>query len=562
MFPGIGSGVKIAPWLAACALLVLPFSATAQAADSDCRIYLQGATFVGPAADLARLIDIQDTTSHASFVMRRIGRGYTGNACAAPAFVSNLARRIAGPAPTTGIQLLAPELLVVGNSAYPRDWNDGVLWAGRGVNAALTAGVRLKWKFVSAAVAPVATWQSNADFDIVSGTDTARSEFVYPWANGIDAPQRFGTGSFSRVDPGQSYVRIDVRGFGAGMSNENIRWGPSRRNPLILSGTAAGFPHAFIETGRPVDVWIGDLEFQLFWGRLDESEFFDSEPDNDHRMLAGFLVALQPRLLDGLTIGGSRVQSLTWWPELTLSDVVLGPYQGVSENPGGRSGDNQLIAMFFRWATAPAGIEVYGEWAREDHWQEWIGLLRNLDASQAWTLGLQKLVRRGDDALRLSAEVTHLSDALPIKFASRNGAVNFYTHSTVTQGHTHRGQLLGAPIGTGAESLFVGGDYFWTGGRTGLSIERVRYDDDSYNMVFAPAFGARARDTEISVRAGHLAAFGSLSIDGTIGWSRRYNRNFLGLTEIRESGADEYRRDHNWSLRLGARWTLQGPLSR
>jgi hypothetical protein len=543
---------------AACALSLAPAAALGQAPqDSTCRVYLQGNDFVGPAADLARLIDLSDTTSHASFSIQRAAAAHTGDACRAPASIARLARLLGAAPPTDGVRLLAPELLLVGNSAYPRDWNDGVLWAGRGMNAALTAGAQFRWGPLSAAIAPVAAWQSNADFDTRLRPDTARSQFANAWSGNIDAPQRFGTGAFTLIDPGQSHARIDARGFGAGISTENIRWGPARRNPLVLSGTSAGFTHVFVETGRPVDIWIGDLEFQLFWGRLDESEYFDNEPDNNHRLLAGLLVALQPAPLDGLTVGAGRMQAITWWPELSFGDLVLGPYRGVAENPGGRTGDNQLITAFFRWATAPAGIEAYGEWAREDHWDGWTGLLRNLDASHAWTLGLQKVTRRGDDALRLSAEVTHLSDALPIRFAARSGAVRFYTHSSVVQGHTHRGQLLGAPIGTGAEALFFGADYFWHGGRTGLSIERVRYDDDVYNEQFASYFGAGARDTEVSLRAGHLAGFGAFSLDATAGWSLRYNRNLLGLSEIRQTGSGEYRRDHNWSLRLGARWTPQ-----
>ncbi|MGH7446140.1 MAG: hypothetical protein ACRELT_01175, partial [Longimicrobiales bacterium] len=306
MLPGIIPRVsrRATAFAGACLLFVsIPAPADGQAADSTCAIHLQGADFVGAAADLSRVLDLQDTASHASFVMLRAGRGHSANACAAPAAVARLARHLGTQPPAGGVRLLPAELRVIGNSAYPRDWNDGMLWSGRGMNAAITAGAQFRWGPLSAAIAPVAAWQSNAEFDLRLNMDTAQSEFASALWPGIDLPQRFGTGSVTRVDAGQSFARIDIRGFGAGFSNENIRWGPSRRNPLLLSGTAAGFAHAFIETGRPVDVWIGDLEFQLFWGRLEESEYFDSDPDNDHRMLAGLLVALQPRILDGLTIG-------------------------------------------------------------------------------------------------------------------------------------------------------------------------------------------------------------------------------------------------------------------
>ncbi|HEX2166200.1 MAG TPA: hypothetical protein VHG09_03080, partial [Longimicrobiales bacterium] len=325
---------------AAATALAASVPAAAQVADTTCRTYLQGPRFVGAAADLARLVDLQDSTSHASFVLRRSGRGYSGNACAAPAAVGDLARHLGTAAPDNGVRLLAPELLVVGNSAYPRDWNDGVLWGGRGLNTVITVGAEVAWSVFSAAVAPAFAWQSNREFDIQPNPDTARSEFAYRWRAGIDAPQRFGAESFTRFDPGQSFARVDVRGFGAGVSTENIQWGPMRRNPILLSGTAGGFTHAFIETQRPVDIWIGDLEFQAFWGQLEESDYFDDEPDNDRRMLAGLLVALQPRVLDGLTIGGGRLQAMTWWPELSTIDLALKPYRGIGENPRGRGGDN------------------------------------------------------------------------------------------------------------------------------------------------------------------------------------------------------------------------------
>src|SRR5690606_17182214 len=115
-----------------------------------------------------------------------------------------------------GLRLLPAELRLVGNSAYPRDWNDGALWAGRGMNAALTAGAAFRWGPLSAAVAPVASWQSNEDFDRRIIASPSRSEFGSFLSSGIDLPQRFGTGSFTRIDPGQSYARLDVRGFGAG----------------------------------------------------------------------------------------------------------------------------------------------------------------------------------------------------------------------------------------------------------------------------------------------------------------------------------------------------------
>jgi hypothetical protein len=537
------------------ALATITAAATeAQTADSACHVLLRGADFVGLPVDLARLLDLTDSASHESFMLRRIGRHYRSAACRAPAAVHALASRLGAPPRHARARLLPVDLLAVGNSAYARDWNDGALWSGRGLNASVTAGVEFHWGPLRAALAPVLTWQQNSEYEIQAPDDRAPSPFAHPlFSYMIDAPQRFGTESFAQAGIGQSFARVELAGFTVGISNQNLTWGPARRNPLLLSGTGPGFPHVFLETARAVDVWVGGLELQLFWGRLEESDYFDADPDNDHRALAGALLMLQPYVLEGLYIGGGRLHAQTWWPDTRIEDVLLAPYRRIRQNVFGRAGDNQLISLFFRWATAPQGLEVYGEWAREDHWGSdwpWTELLRNLDASQAYSLGLQKVVRRGDRALRIAAEISHLADALPI--LTTRGFVPYYTNTAVTQGHTHRGQLLGAPIGTGAESQFVGADYFWREGRTSVSLERTRYEDDAYNAFFAPTFGAHARDTELSLRAGHVRAFGAVTVDAEFGWSLRYNRSFLGLDTLAAGG--RYRRDDNWSARVGARW--------
>jgi hypothetical protein len=538
---------------AAAALVSMTAAAEAQTADTVCHVTLRGADFVGPPVDLARLIDITDSMSHESFMLRRIGRTYRSAACRAPAAVATLASRIETPLLPGRVQLLPVDMLAVTNSAYPRDWNDGALWAGRGANASLTTGVEFHWGAFHAALAPVFTWQQNDDYEIHDPGTGAFSRYVHPFFGYmIDAPQRFGSESFARADIGQSFARIEIAGFTAGLSNENLTWGPARRNPLLLSGTAPGFPHVFLESARAVDIGFAGLEFQVFYGRLEESEYFDTNPENDHPLLAGLLAVLQPYVFEGLSIGGGRLYSRTWWPGTSVGDLLLDPYRDVRGNVLGPYGDNQLLSFFFRWATAPQGIEVYGEWAREDHWTDWVGLLKSLDASQGYTLGFQKIVRRGDNALRIAAELSHLADARPIRMVER-GVLPFYTNTSVIQGHTHRGQLLGAPIGTGAEAQQLAIDYFWRCGRTGFSVERTRYEEDAYNVFYAPVYGAEARDAELSLRAGHVTTFHALSVDAELGWSRRYNRGFLGLDNLAD--VRRYSRTNNWSVRLGARWT-------
>ncbi|HSK20599.1 MAG TPA: hypothetical protein VK912_15705 [Longimicrobiales bacterium] len=541
--------------LAALAFAAATSSGSAQAVTSDvCAVGLSGADFTGPSADVARVLDLLQPDSRRSFLLRRISDRYDFDACRAPDAVATLAQRLSlRPIPVAGAALLPADAHILYNGSYPRDWNDGSMRGSAGLSTSVTAGAAIRWRSLEAAVAPVLTWHSNAAFTILPFPDPAtHSRFAHPWhGRFIDLPQRFGDDADGDIDAGQSYIRINTAGVRAGISNENIAWGPARRNALLLSGTAPGFAHAFIESARAHDVSIGDAEFQLFWGRLEESEYFDYDPDNDRRALAGAAATLRPAGLEGLYLGAGHLHMQTWAPGTSAGDLLLGPYAGIDADSAGLPRDLRLFTLFMRWASAPAGLEVYGEWARQDSWKHWVRLLNPVEAAQAYTIGLQKVVRRGATAIRVSAELSHLSDALTHPDFGR-GLNTYYVSPHVTQGHTHRGQLLGAPIGPGSESQFIGTDVFWRHGRTSVSVERVRYDDDAYYAVWAQNHGPHGHDTEMSFRAAHLLALPRFSIDAEIGYSFRYSRSLLGLYHFNYADYP-YRRDENIALRLTGR---------
>ncbi|MBR9991060.1 MAG: hypothetical protein KFH98_14960 [Gemmatimonadetes bacterium] len=522
--------------------------------ERSCDVRLSGADFVGASADLARMMDLHLPASRRSFLMRRISDRVEFDACTAPARATDVARSLSLPTlPVAGAAPLPADVKVLYHGSYPRDWNDGALRGSVGLSTKLTAGAALRWRSLEAAIAPVVTWHSNAAVTIIPFPDPRTySRYIHPWhGRFIDLPQRFGDRSGGTVDAGQSYLRVNIAGVRAGLSHENLAWGPARRNPLLLSGTAPGFAHVFIESARPHDVWLGDAEFQLFRGRLEESDYFDYDPANDQRALAGVMATLRPRGLEGLYLGAGHLHMQTWYAGTSARDLILGPYAGIDPDSVGLPRDLRLFTLFMRWALAPAGMEVYGEWARQDSWEQWVHLLNPLDAAQAYTLGLQKVSRRGDTAIRFSAEVSHLSDALSHPDLGR-GLNTYYVSPHVPQGHTHRGQVLGAPIGPGSESQFIGADVFWRHGMSSVSVERVRYDDDAYYAVWGQVHLPHGYDTEMSFRAAHLYAMPLFSLEAEFGYSFRYSRSLLGLHHSNHPGFP-YRRDDNVALRIGGR---------
>jgi hypothetical protein len=509
----------------------------------------------GSRIDLGRLAQLDRAgAAPQALLIRRASTRVLLPECTGSA-LRQLAAEVALTGSRDGFSLAPFQLELVNNSGYPTPRNDGTLWAGVGLSALVTAGLEMRAGPVTVAAAPHVAYHGNAGFVTAAHERPGMHPLADPWTYGIDLPQRFGSDPFWSANAGGSYARLDVRSAGIGVSNENLWWGAGRHNSIILGSAAPGFPHLFLETNRPVDIWIGNAEGQLLWGMLQESDYFDNEPDNDRRVMAGVALTFQPRGADGLFLGGARIKHRNYPPGgLSLGEILLSPYRGVRENPEGfEAGDNQLISLFFRWAVPAGGVEVYGEWAREDHWEDLVGLLKLPDASQAFQLGLQKLIGAGADRrMRIGAEIIRLSDALPILHAGR-GTLIYYTHADVIQGHTHRGQLLGARTGPGSDSQVLDVDLFWRGGQTGLSLERTRYNDDIYYSTWSWIYGPHGHDLEVSGRLRQLTSFRRISVAAELGLSHRWNRYFIGH-DWSHTRDHVYRTERNLQGVLNVRW--------
>lgn len=524
-------------------VLVFGLTAPLQAQQSSC--WDHWATLGGPFADLQRSIELTQPAGIRSAAVHRAGRAQL-RSCAGIGVVAPDDTVAAAARPDVELAILPAAVLMELNSEYPRPQLDGLRWGGRGMSTVATAGVGGRWGPVSAALVPVITFQQNDSFTIRPITTPGLSPFGrYYHAGRLDFPQRFGQDAFWYVHPGQSFVRVDAYGAALGFSTENLRWGPAHRNPLLMSGAAPGFPHVFAGTSAPVNIGIGRLELEAVWGRLAESEYFDTIPDNDSRLFAGLVIALSPGDA-GLTLGFAR-SYLRYLPDgLGLIDQIFGPYTGVRDNPSGDAGaDNQLLSVFFRWALPESGLEAYGEYARDDHWENMRDLILELDHSRAYTVGVEKVFTRSDSArmIRVSAEATNLG--MSQTWQSGRGGVNFYTHSQIRQGYTHRGQLLGAPIGPGSDAQYVAADYMTRDILAGLYVERVRYDNDVYYRHFSYPRGYTGHDAEITVGLRGGGTLQGVQLVAGVAYSSRYNRDFLG---------DGSELDRNLAVSLGAAW--------
>lgn len=391
------------------------------------------------------------------------------------------------------------------NSAFPFGGNDGAIWAGRGATVAASAGIAARWGSVSLHVEPIAFWAQNQSFPIAENGRTGPSAFGdAQYVTSVDRPQRFGDEAYARVDPGQSTLRVDALGATVGISTANVIWGPAQEFPFLLGTNAPGFTHLFAGTSRPVDLWIARLHSRLLYGRLEQSEYFEptGRVQRARRFATGLLVAFTPRGMHNLEIGGARFFHAPWPDQGMPNRYLTRPFEGLFktsldevEDPietDSRSidGENQLASVFARLVLPGTGFEVYGEIGREDHPWDLRHLILSPDEQSTFTVGLRKSWRRGTGAMGVvRAEAIDFRQRQVDRF--RNGPATYVHGSGSNQGHTQRGQVLGADVGVGSSAgAVVGVDLVSAGGRTSFEWRRVlraegltRPADDALDVV-------------------------------------------------------------------------------
>ena len=443
----------------------------------------------------------------------------------------------AAPAPGArrfGIALVGPEVRVTWNSALPYSLNDGPLWAGRGWNFTVTGGVAARRQHrlagIRAVIAPTLAYSQNLPFQIFPNRTPGRSGFANPFHGtesgaSLDLPHRFGNRHLLGVDPGRSELAVAFPTVTVGATARNEWWGPGMRNAIVMSTNAPGVPRLYVETTTPVPTRAGALSARLISGTLTQSRFFDPEA-NENRTLSGLLVELAPAFDTTLTLGFSRV---VYAPvsggspfALTLARSLDALIRWENLDGAGNQRSDQILALFARWRIPRAGFEVYGEWARMDLPRSATELLTAAHHTGGWTFGFNWASDKGRSRyLRLQSELTYLeqSRVLPDRLAP-----DFYSGQGSPQGYTQRGQVIGAAIGPGASSQFIGLDWIVPRWQLGGFLGRIRWDNDALYRDPTATFFRHDATILSGVRGAVRARHADFSIELTA--SRRYNYLF------------------------------------
>jgi hypothetical protein len=469
-------------------------------------------------------------------------------------FRSPSAEPDAGAVPPRGWRPIYPQVRAVYNGAIPYAENEGALWTGRGANARLRAGLVVRSGRTRVVFAPEVAYSANRAFDMPPANVPGRSPYASPIYTGLlgrgpaaDLPLRFGDRPFAILDLGQSSLTVDAGPVAFGASHEAEWWGPGVRSGLVLSTSAPGIPRVFLRTARPLRTRVGDVEARWFAGTLVKSPYFDPITPSNWRSAVGAAASLAPSGVPGLTLGASRMvvrpsprsggeavgrlfDVFRFWEPAPRAADVEQPTPGGTAPPQTRA--DQVFALTARQVLPQAGVEVYGEWAR----QYWPRSLREFllapHESQAYTLGLQWLSspatalrapfglggRLAGARVRLGAEATNVEQTAA--FADRVTR-DFYTGSGTLQGLTHRGRVLGAFTGPGSSSQWLWAGLAAPRWQAGTFAGRVRWNNDALYRAENPNFVKH----DVSLLAGaHATARrprGDVRLEAT--YQTRYN---------------------------------------
>ncbi len=367
------------------------------------------------------------------------------------------------------LSLLPVSLAQQFNSHHPYGWNDGGMIAAKGYQTMMSAGV-------FAALGPLEI--------------QVQPEFVFAANPSYERTGLYGnTGSsYAQIFPGQSKIALNFFSLTAGVSTQNLWWGPGIHSSLLMSNNAPGFLHGFVGSQHPLKTPIGSFEWQLIGAKLTanatgyENFHLLTQTFRGARYLNAYVLSYQPKWIKGLFVGMTRGLQ-RYRADIDKSGtslinkyipVLTKALQKENAQADDTMRTDQLASFFMRWHLPKAKTEFYIEYGFNDYNQNVRDYLMGPTHSAAYIVGAKKIVELGGSRyLDLGLEMTQMSQS-PEAMVREAG--NWYTHGQISEGYTNENQIIGAGAGLGTNvQTFTA---TWIDGikQLGIILERVDRD--------------------------------------------------------------------------------------
>jgi hypothetical protein len=421
------------------------------------------------------------------------------------------------------------------NSTVPRGSQDGILWQGNGFNSGVSFGVKGQYGLLHFQLKPVVTFSQNKQFDLgylpVSGTQ----EYAYRVRPNIDYVQRFGDSAFLNFDLGDSYIDFRYRSMTLGLSNERYWVGPATTNPLLYTYNSGGYPHLFWGTSKPVNIYIGTLEFRHYFGVLKRSDYFDFTRNTEYStsLINSFNLVYQPKFIPGLYLSFNRIyheyNPTSFSEAFENISKMFDPFYRAAlisdDKPTGWDPDNQVASVGARYILPNDQFELYLEFGRGDHSQDFYDFTLQPDHNRAYVLGVLKSFNVGETSIfSVNYEITKSENTrntmtrfIPtedLEYLITNFLDSWFMHGTLQTGLSQNGQLLGASYGPGGNAQVLNFQWLNPTSQFGFKLGRTIYNNA---LVDNRTPGRNYYDI--------IAA---LNEPGTPRWKMRYTELILG----------------------------------
>lgn len=445
---------------------------------------------------------------------------------------------------------------LVYNSKVGYGKNMGIYFPERGVADIYGIKARLTFGKVNIELNPLILRSQNRDFQELPITtpDWYWDIYYREHLNRIDNPERLRDYPYLRTSFGHSSMSYTLYDHQVMVSTRNIWWGPAKRNSLIMSNNAPGFLHLSFNSRIPIEFRYGSIEYQAIWGRLTDSgtppvppRLFNNfqpmpyrpKPD-DWRLLSGFAFTWNPIWVKGLSVGLART-TMTYSKEIKRFDHLFAmfrkpymplPYEGSLVGEDLRAIDTRdrfdgIMVGYVRYVNATEHMEAYAEWGRRARPGNFQDFLRLPFHTMGYTIGVEKLypIYLNDSFVGIEAEITQLEKTESWRVRSYTP---WYVSENIPHGYTHRGQILGAAIGPGANSQYLGINYIKDNNRIGIYGERHIYNNDLYYKLFTTSLFRHWADLNFGVVGDYR--WDRFEFSGKLQISRMMNYKYIEVT--------------------------------
>lgn len=429
------------------------------------------------------------------------------------------------------------------NSHHDYGWQDGPMIPNKGLQIYTSAGVygHLYKGMIEFQLAPEIVYAQNQDVP-APGLRSGRGDF----------PDRFGTDPYRRTSIGQSYIKLNVDFLSIGFSSANVAWGPGRYSTVIMSENAPGMKHFTVETNKPWVTKWGTLEGQFLTGNMMHSGFaYSTGPtgdgasldpvvripglDSTYRVFSGATGVFSPIILPGFSIGLTRVV----FTEGSVQNPNYGDYIAMFfSNPfrgsggGTEVGVDQMASGFVRYVMPESHVEFYGEYGFDDNRYDLEDLLVSPEHSRGYMWGVRKLqpIKGFKDYWDFTYEMGQYEGSKEMLNRIQFGYPVFYDSD-----YSHRGQNLGAGIGSGSNQWIFSLDRVRDNKRIGFTYERIARNNDFlyarrvpwvgtwYGFDFTKKYVESSLGVNFSERRGPVLFWAKALLTQTYNWNHWYD---------------------------------------